>query len=65
MFFASSRKQGINPKMLTVTDFVKSIKEKMQGIALQLSYNVDLTAHKFAQIFTFLIDITHCEADYC
>ena len=32
------------------TDFVKSIKEKTEEIALQLSYNVDLTAHKFAQI---------------
>ncbi len=37
------------------TDFVKSIKEKTQEIALQLSSNVDLTTHKFTQIFTFLI----------
>ena len=31
------------------------LKEKAEEIAPQLSYNVDLTAHKFAQIFTFLM----------
>ena len=43
------------PMLFDGTDFVKSIKEKAEEIAPQLSYNVDLTAHKFAQIFTFLM----------
>ncbi len=42
------------PMLFDGTDFVKSIKEKTQEIALQLSYNVDLTtSFHSVQIFSY------------
>ena len=42
------------PMLFDGTDFVKSIREKTQEIALQLSYNVDLmTTFHYVQIFYY------------